>query len=93
MNDPPLDDNVRVGTPRTEEPDMASLTEQHTVEESRNQNQVQTAPCEPTTKNASEHCREYQREHPGVVVPWCFGIGFVLGWKVRVWQMATHHDP
>jgi hypothetical protein len=63
---------------------MASLTEQ-LVPESRNQNQVRTAPCESTTKNALEHFQEYQRESPGVVALWCFGIGFVLGWKLKLW--------
>ena len=37
---------------------MASLTEQHIVPESRNQNQVRTAPREPTTKNALPICAE-----------------------------------
>ena len=64
---------------------MASLTEQHTVPESRNQAQVRTAPREATTKNALEHFQEYQRERPGVVALWCFGIGFVLGWKFKLW--------
>ena len=64
---------------------MASLTEQHTAPESRNQNQVRTAPRELTTKNALEHFQEYQRERPGVVALWCFGIGFVLGWKFKLW--------
>jgi len=64
---------------------MASVTEQHTVPESRNQNQLRTAADEPTTKNALEHFEEYQRERPGVVALWCFGIGFVLGWKFRLW--------
>ena len=64
---------------------MASFTELHTVPESRNQNQVRTAPREPPTKNALEHFQEYQRERPGVVALWCFGIGFVLGWKFKLW--------
>ncbi len=64
---------------------MASFTEQHTVPESRNQNQVRTAPCALTTQNAWEHFQEYQRERPGVVALWCFGIGFVLGWKFKLW--------
>jgi len=64
---------------------MASLAEQHTVPESRNENQLRTTPDEPTTKDALEHLQEYQRERPGVVALWCFGIGFVLGWKLRLW--------
>lgn len=64
---------------------MPSLTEQHAIPESRNQTERRTAPRELTTKNALEHFQEYQRERPGVVALWCFGIGFVLGWKLKLW--------
>jgi hypothetical protein len=29
--------------------------------------------------------REYAREHPESVALWCFGIGFVLGWRLKPW--------
>lgn len=29
--------------------------------------------------------QEYSRERPDVVALWCFGIGFVLGWKLKPW--------
>ena len=29
--------------------------------------------------------REYSRERPEVVALWAFGIGFVLGWKLKPW--------
>ena len=29
--------------------------------------------------------KEYARERPDVVALWCFGIGFVLGWKLKPW--------
>lgn len=29
--------------------------------------------------------RQYARERPEVVALWCFGIGFVLGWKLKPW--------
>jgi hypothetical protein len=32
-----------------------------------------------------EYLREYAREKPEVVALWCFGIGFVLGWKLKPW--------
>ena len=64
---------------------MASSKEEHTVPESRNETQVPTGPREPTTKGALEHFQEYGRERPGVVALWCFGIGFVLGWKLKLW--------
>ena len=64
---------------------MASSTEEHTVPESRNETQVRSGPSKPTTKSAFEHFQEYGRERPGVVALWCFGIGFVLGWKLKLW--------
>jgi hypothetical protein len=64
---------------------MASSTEEHTVPESRNETQVRTGPPAQTAKSACEHFREYARERPGVVALWCFGIGFVLGWKLKLW--------
>ena len=64
---------------------MASSTEEHTVPKSRNETQVRTGPLAPTTKSAFEHFREYRRNRPGVVALWCFGVGFVLGWKLKLW--------
>ena len=64
---------------------MAPSTKEHTVLESRHETQARTAPREPTTKSALEHFHEYGRERPGVVALWCFGIGFVLGWKLKLW--------
>ena len=32
-----------------------------------------------------EYFRQYARERPEVVALWCFGIGFVLGWKLKLW--------
>ena len=29
--------------------------------------------------------RNYAREKPDVAMLWCFGIGFVLGWKLKPW--------
>jgi len=31
------------------------------------------------------YLREYTRERPEVVALTCFGIGFVLGWKLKPW--------
>jgi hypothetical protein len=28
---------------------------------------------------------EYARERPEVVAMWAFGIGFILGWKLKPW--------
>ena len=64
---------------------MASSTKEHTVPEPRHETQARTASWEPTTKSALEHFQEYGRERPGIVALWCFGIGFVLGWKLKLW--------
>lgn len=34
---------------------------------------------------AMELFKEYSRERPEVVAMWAFGIGFVLGWKLKPW--------
>jgi len=31
------------------------------------------------------YLKEYARERPEVVALWCFGVGFVLGWKLKPW--------
>jgi hypothetical protein len=36
-------------------------------------------------ESAFELFREYSRERPEVVALWAFGIGFVLGWKLKPW--------
>ena len=69
---------------------MASSTDEQTVPQSRNDIEVPTgptptAPRAPTTKSAFEHFREYERERPRVVALWCLGIGFALGWKLKLW--------
>ena len=33
----------------------------------------------------SRYCREYVRENPEIVALWCFGLGFVLGWRLKPW--------
>lgn len=29
--------------------------------------------------------KAYAKERPEVCAMWCFGIGFVLGWKLKPW--------
>jgi hypothetical protein len=31
------------------------------------------------------YLRQYAREKPEVAALWCFGIGFILGWKLKPW--------
>lgn len=32
-----------------------------------------------------EYALRYAKEKPEVVAMWCFGVGFVLGWKLKPW--------
>ena len=64
---------------------MASSTEEQTIPQSQNKTQARTTPSERTPKSALEHFQEYGRERPGIAALWCFGIGFVLGWKLKLW--------
>ena len=64
---------------------MASSSEEYTVPESRNENQVWTKPGVRPTKCVLDHFHEYGRDRPGVVALWCLGIGFILGWKLKRW--------
>jgi hypothetical protein len=32
-----------------------------------------------------EYLKCYAREKPDVAALWCFGLGFVLGWKLKPW--------
>lgn len=64
---------------------MTSPTEEATVPESQNQLRIRTERRAETTMSVLEHFREYGRERPGIVALWCFGVGFVLGWKLKPW--------
>lgn len=39
---------------------------------------------QPTT-DFVEYLKNYAREKPDVAALWCFGVGFVLGWKLKPW--------
>lgn len=32
-----------------------------------------------------DYVRDYARQKPKVAAMWCFGIGFVLGWRLKPW--------
>jgi hypothetical protein len=32
-----------------------------------------------------EYLRNYARENPESAALWCFGVGFILGWKMKLW--------
>jgi hypothetical protein len=37
------------------------------------------------SRDVVEYFQQFARERPKVVALWCFGIGFVLGWKLKPW--------
>ncbi|MCR9232144.1 MAG: hypothetical protein NXI29_14130 [bacterium] len=32
-----------------------------------------------------EYVSAYARQKPGTAALWCFGVGFILGWKLKPW--------
>lgn len=32
-----------------------------------------------------DYLKQYARERPEVAALWCFGVGFILGWKLKPW--------
>jgi hypothetical protein len=36
-------------------------------------------------RDVVQHLREYARENPETAALWCFGVGFLLGWKLKIW--------
>jgi len=40
---------------------------------------------ETTFRSLAESAEEYARENPLSFAAWAFGIGFVLGWKLKPW--------
>jgi len=45
---------------------------------------LETDPVE-IGRDMVDYLREYARENPETAALWCFGIGFVLGWKLKIW--------
>jgi len=44
-----------------------------------------TAVARQSVEDMLSQFREFAREKPDVAMLWCFGIGFVLGWKLKPW--------
>ncbi len=48
--------------------------------------EAEQAPTQPNPMNdLVTYLREYARERPEVVALWAFGIGFLLGWRLKPW--------
>lgn len=50
-------------------------------ESSGMQRMVQSQPVQDLMTSA----KEYARRNPEAAALWCFGIGFVLAWKIKPW--------
>ena len=37
------------------------------------------------TDDLMQYAIDYARENPTTAALWCFGIGFILGWKLKPW--------
>ena len=68
------------GSPNSTQP--ATTTQTQNLSRSSQQSGMH----QPITADfAMELLKEYSRERPEVVAMWAFGIGFVLGWKLKPW--------
>jgi hypothetical protein len=64
---------------------MANTQTQSKMSNSRQRAEMmQTDPAE-LGRDLVQYLREYARENPEAAALWCFGIGFVLGWKLKMW--------
>jgi hypothetical protein len=50
-----------------------------------NENRASPQSHRAPTTDLMEYLRDYAREKPEAAALWCFGIGFVLGWKLKPW--------
>ena len=32
-----------------------------------------------------DYAKAYAKERPEVIAMWCFGVGFIVGWKLKPW--------
>lgn len=44
-----------------------------------------TGPMKEPAHDLVDYLKEYARERPEVAALWCFGLGFVIGWKLKPW--------
>ena len=71
---------------------MANTRTAHKTSNSRHRTSAAAAAAELSDMDPAEigrdmvqYLREYARENPESAALWCFGIGFVLGWKLKMW--------
>lgn len=47
-------------------------------------NRLQNDDLQPA-QDLLDYAKAYAKERPEVVAMWCFGIGFIVGWKLKPW--------
>ncbi len=52
---------------------------------SPNERREDSADLKHPAEDLLRYARDYARENPEMAALWCFGIGFVLGWKLKPW--------
>jgi len=61
-----------------------STTKQHAemaASRVQSQQEQEMHPC----ADLVAYLKDYAREKPEMAALWCFGIGFVVGWKIKPW--------
>lgn len=62
-------------------PSMLPISDQNLANSDTQRGSAETPPNVDLVKFA----KDYARAKPDVAAMWCFGIGFVLGWKLKPW--------
>lgn len=64
---------------------MANTQTANKMSNSRQRGQLLDADPAEMGRDVVEYLREYARDNPETAALWCFGIGFLLGWKLKIW--------
>jgi len=60
---------------------MPSTTQPYNESQTQPRQQLAMEPG----KDIVTYFKAYAKEKPEVAALWCFGVGFVLGWKLKPW--------
>ena len=64
---------------------MTHSTFMHQADDSNTTNRIQSQSELHPREDLVDYAKQYAREKPEVVAMWCFGIGFIVGWKLKPW--------
>lgn len=59
----------------------------HATETTKTQSAPLPRPGEPLhpADDVVNYVKSYARQNPGTAALWCFGVGFIIGWKLKPW--------